>query len=45
VERENRSKDGLLKLIQGLDESGGEGRDEDEEQKNKEENDKALESS
>jgi hypothetical protein len=39
------SRDGLLKLAQGLGRSGDEGMNEGEEQKNMEKNDEALESS
>jgi hypothetical protein len=45
MEGERRSRDDLLKLAHGLDESGDKGIDEGEEQKDKEKNDEALESS
>jgi len=45
MEGERRSRDDLLKLAQGLDESGDKGMDEGEEQKDKEKNDEPLESS
>lgn len=45
MEGERRSRDDLLRLAHGLDESGDKGMDEGEEQKDKEKNDEALEGS
>jgi hypothetical protein len=45
MEGERRSRDDLLRLAHGLDESGDKGMDEGEEQKDNEKNDEALEGS